>query len=281
MGSPIVFSGTSAKLLTASEQFTDQGSDPATPPAGTQIVYSKSAGIFTKNSSGTVAQLASSSLATPTVAGTTTSYFPTILFTTGNSDRTCNLPAAASNTGRTITIRKVDSGTGSVIIDANSTELIDGALTGFLNNQYSSITYLCNGTGWTTVATTGNFYTANISTAANAASTGNYLALLNINIRPGARYLVSWGATGIRNGATITDTTWDVAVGTTSASNSGTVDGITRIFFHGPDTSSTQTSISGCFYINLTSTTQYFLNVAAQFSAGTPQWRGYMHVLQV
>lgn len=57
MSSPLIWAGRLAKILNAGIQFTDQGSDPATPASGTQAVYSKSAGLFIKNSSGTVAQL--------------------------------------------------------------------------------------------------------------------------------------------------------------------------------------------------------------------------------
>lgn len=74
--------------------------------------------------------------------------YSTILVSTANSNRTIDLPAATSNAGRIITIKKTDSGTGGVIIDPNSTETIDGFSTITLSFQYESITLVCDGSNW-------------------------------------------------------------------------------------------------------------------------------------
>jgi anti-anti-sigma regulatory factor len=72
-----------------------------------------------------------------------------ILGTTGSvDDMTIRLPAAASNTGRELTIKKVDNGTKSVIVDGNGAETIDGSATKYLRSQYDSITIMCDGAGW-------------------------------------------------------------------------------------------------------------------------------------
>lgn len=68
--------------------------------------------------------------------------------TTGASDRTITLPTAADNTDRVITIKKIDSGAGTVIADGEGSETIDGATTLVLPSQYNTITLVCNGTGW-------------------------------------------------------------------------------------------------------------------------------------
>lgn len=78
---------------------------------------------------------------------TDTDGFDGIDMTTGSSDRTVTLPAAANNTGRTLTIRKIDSGTGQLVIS--------GTINGFANinyaYQYDGGTIISNGTVWTFV----------------------------------------------------------------------------------------------------------------------------------
>jgi hypothetical protein len=61
---------------------------------------------------------------------------------------TLNLPAAAVSVGLTIKIKKIDSSANSVIVDANSSELIDGSATCVLSFQYDSIILVCDGAGW-------------------------------------------------------------------------------------------------------------------------------------
>lgn len=78
----------------------------------------------------------------------TTDLYQTILVTTGASDRTITLPAAASSTNRKLKIKKVDSGAGKVIVDANASETIDGALTFNVFFQYNDVEIVCDGTSW-------------------------------------------------------------------------------------------------------------------------------------
>lgn len=72
----------------------------------------------------------------------------TILVTTGASNKTITLPTAASNNGRHLTIQKVDSGTGEVIIDGALSETINGSLTIDLINQWDLVTIMCDGINW-------------------------------------------------------------------------------------------------------------------------------------
>ena len=72
----------------------------------------------------------------------------TILMTTGASTRTVTLPTAADNTNRQITVKKVDSGVGTVIIDGEGAETIDGATTHTIYSQYGRVTLVCDGTSW-------------------------------------------------------------------------------------------------------------------------------------
>lgn len=67
--------------------------------------------------------------------------------TTGNITITL-LSASEAADGFTITIKKIDSSTNSVTIDANSTETIDASLTWVLNLQNESVTLISDGTNW-------------------------------------------------------------------------------------------------------------------------------------
>lgn len=60
---------------------------------------------------------------------------------------TVNLPAAANNNRRWVHVKKLGT-TGNVTIDANASELIDGATTLVISTQYQSYLVVCDGTGW-------------------------------------------------------------------------------------------------------------------------------------
>lgn len=68
--------------------------------------------------------------------------------TTSSTDRTVTLPTASANAGRVITVKKVDSGTGSVTLDGEGSETIDGATTIILHNQFESVSIQCDGSSW-------------------------------------------------------------------------------------------------------------------------------------
>jgi hypothetical protein len=67
---------------------------------------------------------------------------------TAASDVTITLPTAADNTNRKIVVKKVDNGSGKVIIDGEGAETIDGAASYTLYVQYDAITLLCTGSAW-------------------------------------------------------------------------------------------------------------------------------------
>jgi hypothetical protein len=56
------------------------------------------------------------------------------------------LPAVASCDGLEVVIKSL--GTGTITIDANSTETIDGALTFALTNQNGSVSMTATSAGW-------------------------------------------------------------------------------------------------------------------------------------
>ncbi len=61
--------------------------------------------------------------------------------------RTITLPPASTSSGHEYTITKT-SGSNTVVIDANSSELINGATTLTLYEQYETVTIWCDGSGW-------------------------------------------------------------------------------------------------------------------------------------
>jgi hypothetical protein len=74
-----------------------------------------------------------------------------VLLCTAAADITITLPSAAYWIDKTITVKKVDAGTGDVIVDAASTETIDGALTiptGQVDERYETRVFLSDGTNW-------------------------------------------------------------------------------------------------------------------------------------
>lgn len=73
--------------------------------------------------------------------------YTTILFSTGNTNRTLTLPTVGDNENRLIKIMKVDSGTGYVTIDGEGSETINGALTNKVSMQYEALYVQADDTG--------------------------------------------------------------------------------------------------------------------------------------
>lgn len=84
------------------------------------------------------------------IAGSTvTATGDIILASGGGGGITINLPAITSNEGRIIHVKKTDPLAGSIVIDGNGSETIDGALTKRLYYQYESMTLVCDASaGW-------------------------------------------------------------------------------------------------------------------------------------
>lgn len=75
----------------------------------------------------------------------------TILANATGGAITVNLPAAASNTGLVLNIKKTDSSVNVVTVDGNASETIDGQTTFLLHFQYEEITIACDGSNWNLV----------------------------------------------------------------------------------------------------------------------------------
>lgn len=104
---------------------------------GTDPTWSYSGGILDTSSNYTI---------------TSTDGYGQVNFTTGASALTATVPGASGNAGRIITIKKVDSGTGSVAIGVTGGDTIDGSTTVSLLYQYQSVTLRSDGTTtWTVI----------------------------------------------------------------------------------------------------------------------------------
>ncbi len=68
------------------------------------------------------------------------------LVTAGSGSVTVTLPAPA--VGKMVTIKKIDSGAGGVIVSRNAADLIDGAITKMLYHRYESMTVVSDGSDW-------------------------------------------------------------------------------------------------------------------------------------
>lgn len=72
----------------------------------------------------------------------------TILVNATGGNRTITLPAAASNNGRVLNIKKIDASGNTVTIDGNASETIDGATTQVITTQWTSYQIQSDGSAW-------------------------------------------------------------------------------------------------------------------------------------
>jgi len=127
---------------------------------------------------------------------TNTDGFSTILVSTGNTNRTITLPAVASNVGRSLLIKKTDSGTGSVTLTPNG-GTIDGAPSFTLSARYNRIGIVSDGSNWN-VEQDGLLRQTKIL-GANVQTPTTPYTVLSFNLTPGSTYrvTVSAGWTGV------------------------------------------------------------------------------------
>lgn len=86
------------------------------------------------------------------VVSKTTTYtanaFEIILCNSSGGGFTINLPSAASNTNKEITVKKISSDGNTITIDGNLSETIDGELTLLINSQWDAVNMISNGSNW-------------------------------------------------------------------------------------------------------------------------------------
>lgn len=125
--------------------------------------------------------------ASTSYAMTSTDGYGIVAVTTGSSTITVTLPPPSASAGRSITIKKVDSGSGMITISPNASETIDGASTNVLNAQNSFVMLLCDGTNWQVLAVW-DYLTVNGSSTTQSspvANTGYPITGISISTPPG------------------------------------------------------------------------------------------------
>ena len=85
-------------------------------------------------------------LVSKTGAYTATTDDHTILCGSGNESFTVTLPAATGVTNIIYNIKNL--GTGTITVDGNASETIDGSTTAVISTQFTSITIQCDGSNW-------------------------------------------------------------------------------------------------------------------------------------
>lgn len=119
-----------------------EGSSARTVVVGDQITATVTAKTLTDIESGYVPIVAKTANYTATLAD------GVITVSAASGVVTITLPAAATASGKLYRIKKTDIGTNVVTIDANGSELIDGALTLDITDQFQAYTIVCDGTAW-------------------------------------------------------------------------------------------------------------------------------------
>lgn len=75
----------------------------------------------------------------------------TIFADSSSNSITINLPAASTNAGKMLTVKKINAA-NTVTLDGNGSENIDGAATYAMTTNYDKVTVQCNGTQWFIIA---------------------------------------------------------------------------------------------------------------------------------
>lgn len=77
-----------------------------------------------------------------------TDHNGTVLGDASSGDVTFTLPRSGSMVGRVLTIKKIDSSTNDVIVDAYASETIDGGTTASIGTQWVSLRLQSDGNNW-------------------------------------------------------------------------------------------------------------------------------------
>jgi hypothetical protein len=107
-------------------------------------LYTKTSG--TNTTTGWVAGASAPTVVSISASATASAWNQIILVDATSGVVTVTLPTAASNGGKSIEVKKIDSSTNAVIVDANAAETIDGALTQTISLQYNNARFISNGT---------------------------------------------------------------------------------------------------------------------------------------
>jgi hypothetical protein len=136
---------------------------------------------------------------------TDTDGFALIAMTTSSTNRTVTLPAAANNTNRVLTVKKVDSGTGYLILARAGSDTIDGQTSKRAVEQYDFIAVQSDGTNWHVLNIGGSqFGWLRLSGGNGHGSTNNKIRRFVTEITSAANHLSMTYADSSTNGGSIT-----------------------------------------------------------------------------
>ena len=248
--------------------------------------------------------LATNAAATPTTAGLVTTFVPvvasgvkavssanytildtdgyhTVLVTTAALQRTITLPAIANNAGRVITIKKVDSDVGTVLIDTPGAETIDGAAQNILNSQYAFVTLVGDGSNW--YVQCASDYIESLQSSFVNANDAAFTRITTATIPQGLWELYGTGLLN-QNGAVFNAANdAELCISSTDANSTGTTVGYDLVSYHVPystiDISDGYAAVKKI--VRLTSATAYYLNNYSDVTAGTARLRGSLSAKRI
>lgn len=214
------------------------------------------------------------------VAISTTDRVSLIICDTSSGNIEIDLPAAADNDGRIITIKKTSS-SNTVTIDPNSTETLDGSSTSqTLSFSKSFVTIVSDGTGWHTAAAF-DYVEGKNASAGTSISSVTAINVTSITLTPGIWRVV--GMVGV-SGTASAVTQIFAAITQTSATlpaSSERTDSVS-VYMDTVDTSTQDHTVATpeVIYIITSSTTVYLVG-RATFPAGTETMYGTMKALRI
>ena len=218
-----------------------------------------------KSVSGVLSVSASTTIAT-------TDAISVVLVTTGNTNRTITLPAVAANAGRSLLIKKVDSGTGTVTITPNG-GTVDGASTNVINAQYSFAELVSDGINWHVINCTDTVTAFNYTPTACAV----YASLVNITnlTLPPGRWMIYGFLDTSWSPPVVPDLTMANIATTSLGTGVDTGDGVAYVQLAFASVGGTSVTANPMKSVNLTTATQYWLTGRTRITSGSTTGANY------
>jgi hypothetical protein len=213
---------------------------------------------------------------------TDTDGYDTILVSTGASQRTITLPAAATNNGRKLTIKKTDSGVGTILIDTPGSETIDGASQNSITQRYAFVVLECDGSNWQVTAVGGD-YLEGIATAVAGGADNVGKAVSSVSLTEGL-WLVDAQVQYVSNNTTATaNVNSGIDISSTANSGAGTsaYSQIGLQLIAANNGVSLGIAIIPGVKIRVTSPTTYYLNATARYSGTAPNLYGSIKATRI
>lgn len=295
----LLFTQTTNRTITFPDASLTVMANPMTT-AG-DVIYGGTSGTPTRLAAGSVGQLLKQASTTApgwqwqeirtaasanyTAASFNTDGTSVLDVTTGSSTITVTLPDASTQSGRRITVKKVDSGTGKITIATTSSQTIDGYTTTDVGvaalGQYASFTVVSNGTNWDAIASAGDYQENNRTSDTPNFTSGTITSVDtgNVTLNDGNETGVTlppgkWDIQGTVNfdpaGTTVV-TSCQIWIGTAKGNSSTGRDNSKNaaVLITTFTTGSEEAFATPVWRVNLTTATTYYLKAAANFSVST------------